>query len=105
MRRRAYALAFAVSSTPVGDPAITEQPLTLPPYVVLLHNDDVNTMDHVVQSLLASVPELNVEQAIAIMMSAPTEGRAAVIHCPLERAELYRDRLERYGLTAMIERG
>lgn len=76
----------------------------LPPYAVMLHNDDVNSMDHVVHALLASVPELMLERAIEVMMAAHTHGQAEVIRCPLERAELYRDRLESHRLTATIER-
>jgi ATP-dependent Clp protease adaptor protein ClpS len=75
----------------------------LPPYAVILHNDDVNEMLYVVHALLESVPELSVEQATEIMLEAHHQGRAQVIVCPKERAELYRERLERRGLTATIE--
>lgn len=77
---------------------------TLPPYVVVLHNDDHNTMEHVVRSLLTSVPELEVERAVEVMLAAHEHGQADVITCPLERAELYRDRLESHGLTATIRK-
>jgi ATP-dependent Clp protease adapter protein ClpS len=76
----------------------------LPPYLVILHNDDVNDMAHVVRVLLVSVPELTTERAAEIMLEAHNHGQAEVIRCPLERAELYRDRLESHGLTATIER-
>lgn len=75
----------------------------LPPYAVILHNDDVNEMLYVVHALLESVPELSVERATEIMLEAHHHGRAQVIVCPKERAELYRERLERHGLTATIE--
>ena len=93
-------------SAPVREPEAGERPLseTLPPYVVVLHDDDVNEMGHVVRALLASVPELDAERATAIMLEAHLRGSAEVIACPLERAELYRDRLESFGLTATIER-
>ncbi len=77
---------------------------TLPPYRVMLHNDDVNEMLDVVRALLESVPELTSERAAEIMIEAHTHGEAEVIRCPLERAELYRDRLRSFGLTATIER-
>ena len=77
---------------------------TLPPYRVLLHNDDVNETRHVVRALLESVPELTTERAAEIMIEAHTHGMAEVIRCPLERAELYRDRLHTFGLIATIER-
>lgn len=84
-----------------------ERPIeaTLPPYTLVLHNDDVNSMDHVVHALLVSVPELTVERAVEVMLTAHERGRADVITCPLERAELYRDRLESHGLTATIRKG
>jgi ATP-dependent Clp protease adaptor protein ClpS len=77
---------------------------TLPPYRVVLHNDDVNDMMHVVRALLASVPELTPERAVEVMLTAHNHGQAEVIVCYLERAELYRDRLESHHLTATIER-
>lgn len=75
----------------------------LPPYHVILHNDDVNEMGYVVRALLRSVPGLSREQATAIMLEAHYHGQAIVTTCPLELAELYRDRLESYGLTASVE--
>ena len=77
---------------------------TLPPYRVVLHNDDINEMHHVVRALLLSVPELDAERATEVMLEAHLRGEADVIVCPLERAELYRDRLQSFGLTATIER-
>ena len=37
------------------------------------------------------------------MFTAHYHGEAAVISCPKEAAEHYRDRLESFGLTATIE--
>ena len=76
----------------------------LPPWRVVLHNDDVNEMMYVVQSLLKSVPALNTQRATEIMYEAHNQGHATVTTCPLELAELYRDRLEGFGLTATIEK-
>jgi ATP-dependent Clp protease adaptor protein ClpS len=96
----------ATTEAPVANPIERTRTLdeTLPPYRVVLHNDDVNDMMHVVQALLASVPELSSERAIEVMLAAHNHGSAEVIVCPLERAELYRDRLKSHGLTATIER-
>jgi ATP-dependent Clp protease adapter protein ClpS len=54
--------------------------------------------------LLASVPELTAERAVEVMLAAHNHGSAEVLVCYLERAELYRDRLESHNLTATIER-
>ncbi len=91
--------------TEIGTEEATEvRPVTLPPYRLVLHNDEVNTMDYVVHSLLVCVPELDTEGATAVMLEAHHAGKALVIVCPLERCELYRDRLKRRGLTATVER-
>ena len=75
----------------------------LPPYRVVLHNDDHNSMDHVVLSLMRCVPSLTVEDAAEIMLQAHNHGHATVIECRKEAAEHYRDSLESCGLTATIE--
>lgn len=97
-------LPRAVSDTPVRESEVRSIEETLPPYWVVLHNDDHNTMDHVVHALLVSVPELDVEQAAQVMLVAHLRGHADVIACPLERAELYRDRLKSHGLIATIRK-
>ena len=75
----------------------------LPPWRVILHNDDHNSMDHVVASLLRCVPSLTVEEAVEIMFTAHNHGQAEVIACPKEAAEHYREKLESCGLTSTIE--
>lgn len=90
-----------ITETGVDSRSLSE---ILPPYSVILHNDDHNGMDYVVAALVKSVPSLKVPDAIHIMLEAHNEGRAVVITCPLEPAELYRDRLRSFGIGATIER-
>lgn len=75
----------------------------LPPYRVILFNDDYNEMDYVVFALLHSVSSLTQKEAEQIMLTAHLTGNAIVIVCPKERAEYYQERLLSYGLTATIE--
>src|SRR5437763_1840885 len=63
----------------------------LPPYKVLLHNDDHNTMDHVVYALQHVVAGLSLAEALRIMYAAHTNGVAVVTVCPKELAEHYRE--------------
>lgn len=79
------------------------RPKALDPYAVILHNDDVNSMDHVVRSLMKAVPGVGIGKAFKIMLDAHNHGRAVVIVCPLELAEFYRERLQTFKLTASIE--
>ncbi len=85
-------------------PDIERRSRLIPRYRVLLHNDDFNEMGYVVRALQKSVPSLSREEAEAIMLEAHEEGVATVIVCPLELAELYRDRLQTFRLTSTIER-
>ena len=74
-----------------------------PRYRVLLHIDDFNPMEYVVESLVQTVPSLTVPQAVDIMMQAHNAGVALVITCALEPAEFYCDSLKGKGLTSTIE--
>jgi ATP-dependent Clp protease adaptor protein ClpS len=77
-------------------------PRLLPLYRVLLHNDDVNTMDHVVRAL-RRVFGFPAVRAVAVMLEAHETGVALCAVEPLERAELHRDQLRSYSLIATIE--
>ncbi|MEM9272525.1 MAG: ATP-dependent Clp protease adapter ClpS [Cyanobacteria bacterium P01_F01_bin.143] len=74
-----------------------------PRYKVLLHNDDFNSMEHVVQTLITTVGGITQPQAVSIMMEAHTNGIALVITCALEHAEFYCETLRSHGLTSTIE--
>lgn len=74
-----------------------------PRYRVLLHNDDFNSMEHVVQTLMKTVPSLTQPQAVNIMMEAHLSGIALVITCEMEHAEFYCETLQNHGLTSTIE--
>ncbi len=75
----------------------------LPPYKVILFNDDYNDMDYVVAVLLHLISHLSEQEAIEIMLTAHLTGSAVVIVCPKENAEYYQERLSGYGLFATIE--
>ena len=74
-----------------------------PRYRVLLHNDDFNSMEYVVQTLMQTVAGMTQPQAVNIMMEAHTNGMGLVITCALEHAEFYCETLLSHGLTSTIE--
>ncbi len=74
-----------------------------PRYRVLLHNDDFNSMEYVVEVLTKTIPNLTQPQAVSIMMEAHTNGKALVITCALEHAEFYCETLKMHGLSSSIE--
>lgn len=96
---------------PIVDPAksvddITQDVLQTPvPWVVLLHNDDHNDMEYVVESLCKAVDTLSTKDATEIMIEAHVKGVAMVGSWRLELAEFYRDRIKTFGLTVTIEKG
>lgn len=73
-----------------------------PMYKVLLHNDDVNNVYHVVCTLI-QVFGWNVEKASSVMWEAHRSGIALCTVEPLEQAEFHQEQLHSAGLTATIE--
>lgn len=74
----------------------------LPPYRVLLHNDDHTHMLDVVDALLELTPHPR-QRSVEIMLTAHTRGVALVLVTHKERAELYRDQFRARGLTVTLE--
>jgi ATP-dependent Clp protease adaptor protein ClpS len=90
-------------STPDIEERTNVRTQILPPWRVMLHNDDHNAMEHVCKALVVTVPSLTSDQAVAIMLEAHTSGVALVIVTPKERAEFYSEKLREFGLTSTIE--
>ena len=67
-----------------------------PPYAVILHNDDVNTMEFVIV-VLRKVFGYEVEKCVELMLEAHEKGRAAVWIGALEVAELKADQIRSCG--------
>ncbi len=67
-----------------------------PPYAVILHNDDINTMEFVV-AVLRKVFGYTVEKCVELMLEAHEKGKAAVWIGALEVAELKADQIHSCG--------
>jgi ATP-dependent Clp protease adaptor protein ClpS len=91
--------AAAVKDRPKNTPPKVDQ---LPPYRVLLHNDDKNDALHVIQTIVELTP-LAKPQAIAATHEAHHTGVALLVVTHKERAELYRDQFASKSLTVTIE--
>lgn len=84
-------------------PAETKnKPKQLPPYKVLLHNDDVNSFEHVIASIL-KLTTLTPQEAIIRTLEAHESGLALLLTTHRERAELYIDQFASLKLTATTE--
>mmetsp|Transcript_1335 Transcript_1335/g.2727 ORF Transcript_1335/g.2727 Transcript_1335/m.2727 type:complete len:186 (-) Transcript_1335:1735-2292(-) len=81
-----------------------EQQRKRPPiYKVLLHNDDYNKREYVVQVLLKVVEGYTVEDALNVMQEAHIHGMAVVIECSQEKAEETCEGIRNSGLLCTIE--
>lgn len=74
----------------------------MPRFKVLLHNDDVNSMEHVIKALM-KVFRFDRPKSEFIMLEAHRNGLALCTVEPFEQAELHRDQLISLSLTATIE--
>lgn len=84
-------------------PAPTRKPPGhLPPWKVLLHNDDKNNAGYVVETIVELTP-LNEQDAVNRMKEADETGVALLLTTHKERAELYKDQFQSKGLTVTIE--
>ena len=83
--------------------AVLEQHTThFPLYKVLLHNDDSNSMEHVIKSLMR-VFKFQQQRCEQIMIEAHQNGLALCVVEPLEQAEHHRDQLNALSLISTIE--
>lgn len=90
------------AATTVAPAKARPRPKTLPQYRVLLHNDDVNDMLHVVEVVFRLTP-LTVEEAVERMLEAHHTGVALLLVTHRERAELYAEQFATFKLTVTIE--
>ncbi len=95
-----------LSDTPDGQTAVLPDVSTrvdrLPPYKVLLHNDDVNTFEHVILSIL-KLTRLTQEEAIERTVEAHERGISLLLVTHKERAELYCEQFATYQVTVTCE--
>ena len=87
----------AVRKSPAKKP-----PQQLPPWKVLLHNDDKNEVEFVVETIVAPTP-LNQQDANQRTLKAHHTGVALLLTTHKERAELYKEQFQSKGLVVTIE--
>ena len=99
---------MAPTTTPVRRTEERQDVERAPPWRVVLHNDDVTTMDFVVWLLVTLFAKAQAD-AVALMLEIHRTGAATVVVCSQERAELYVEQVHSlarprgYPLTASAE--
>lgn len=76
---------------------------TAPPYRVILHNDNYNKREYVVQVLMKVIPGMTLDNAVNIMQEAHQNGLSVVIICAQADAEDHCMQLRGNGLLSSIE--
>jgi ATP-dependent Clp protease adaptor protein ClpS len=94
--------AAVATKTPPKEAPQKKPPQLLPPWKVLLHNDDHNDIEYVIVTVMA-LAALNQEDAVQRTIEAHETGVALLLTTHKERAELYRDQFGSKGLTVTIE--
>jgi ATP-dependent Clp protease adaptor protein ClpS len=74
----------------------------MPPWKVLLHNDDFNEMGYVIETII-ELTSLNPQTALLRMVEAHKAGVAMLLATHREHAELLQEQFESKGLTVTIE--
>lgn len=74
----------------------------LPPWRVILHNDDVNDMGHVVEVIIELV-RVNPRRALLCTLTARRTGLCHLLSTHREKAELLQDQFKCKSLTVTIE--
>ncbi|XP_052185695.1 ATP-dependent Clp protease adapter protein CLPS1, chloroplastic [Diospyros lotus] len=74
-----------------------------PPYRVLLHNDNYNKREYVVQVLMKVIPGMTLDNAVNIMQEAHYNGLSVAIICCQADAEEHCMQLRGNGLLSSIE--
>jgi ATP-dependent Clp protease adaptor protein ClpS len=103
MNNSAHTMTFPPSTARPDAASVADQRMVhLPLYKVLLHNDDVNSMEHVVNALM-QVFKFTRQVCGRIMIEAHQNGVALCTIEPIEQAEHHRDQLVSLSLIATIE--
>ncbi|MCK4343257.1 MAG: ATP-dependent Clp protease adaptor ClpS [Phycisphaerae bacterium] len=89
-------------ANPTLEPAVEHETRLLPPYRVILHNDDVNTFEHVIRAILRLTP-LSGREAVQRTLEAHETGASLLLTTHQERAELYVDQFASLSLTVTCE--
>lgn len=87
-------------ATPAARPAAVDR---LPQWKVVLHNDEANQFDDVVNALMRKTP-LKLHEATLRAVQAEVHGVSTLLSTHRERAELFQTQLGAHNLTVTLER-
>ncbi len=90
------------AGTALGTMAARPRTRRLPPWRILLHNDNVNDMPYVVETIVA-LTRLNRHDAVVRMLEAHNKGLSLLLTTHREHAELLDEQFQSKRLKVTIE--
>jgi ATP-dependent Clp protease adaptor protein ClpS len=78
-----------------------QKPKMLPPYNVVLLNDDDHSYEYVIE-MLKSIFGYEEEKGFQLAKEVDTRGRVVVLTTHKERAEFKRDQIHAYGIDTRV---
>ncbi len=93
----------APTVVPTREPEVEVRPRLLPPYNVILIDDDDHTYEYVIE-MLGKIFGYPAHQGFGMAREVDTTGRCIVWTGALETAELRRDQIHAYGADPRIPR-
>ncbi|MGE3181694.1 MAG: ATP-dependent Clp protease adaptor ClpS [Phycisphaerae bacterium] len=95
-------IEFAEQDATLLEPATDQRVATLPPFKVILHNDDVNDFEHVILTVM-KLTTLKAQEAAIAALEAHETGQSVLLITHRERAELYCEQFNTFGITVTSE--
>ncbi len=93
---------FVRPKRPQKKPQGKQKHQVLPPYAVVLHNDDVNTFEFVI-GVIQKVFRYDFQKAVILTLEAHALGRSIVWSGSLELAELKADQIRSCGADPVMK--
>jgi len=75
----------------------------MPPWKIILHDDDINTAEYVV-NMVQEITKLDEEDAVQRVIQADKEGLALLLITHQEKAELFVEMFESCKITVTMEK-
>ena len=91
------------NSSPACEPSTQPQIGQLPPWKIILHNDDVNTAEYVVNKV-QEITKLEEGIATQRVLEAHKNGLALLLTTHKEKAEFLAEQFESCKITVTIEK-
>lgn len=95
-----------MSTAPIApkcEPSVAPKTEQLPPWKIILHNDEVNKAEYVIGKV-QEITKLDEEKATKRVLEAHKNGKAILLITHLERAELLVEMFKSCKITATMEK-